>query len=58
MSKIQEGIQESFYRELATVDGIDERMLSELRELFSSGKKVKADALVAVFARSSASDLK
>lgn len=58
MSKVQEEIQESFYRELATVDGVDEQMLRELRELFSSGKKVKADALVTVFARSSASDPK
>lgn len=58
MAKIQEEIQESFFRELATVDGVDERMLSELRALFSSGQKVKADALVEVFARSSASDPK
>ncbi len=58
MSKVQEEIQEAFYRELATVDGVDEQMLRELRELFSSGKKVKADALVAAFARTSASDPK
>ncbi len=57
MASIQEEILESFYEELAKLDEIDEEMVNQIREVFSSGKKVKADALVAIFAQESEGDL-
>ena len=56
MAKIQAEILESFYKELTKVDNIDQEMLKKLRELFSSGKKLKADDIVAVFTQEPESD--
>ena len=42
---------DSFYEEMATVDEVDEEILAKLRDLFTSGKKVKADDLTKVFAK-------
>ena len=53
MGKIQEDILESFYQELTKLEDFDEAIVKELRDLLSSDKKPKADAVAAVFARHS-----
>lgn len=42
-------ILDSFYRKLSKSDAIDEPTVAEVRALFESGKKLKADDFVAIF---------
>lgn len=55
MGKIQEEILEAFYEELTKSPVIDEGMMTELRKLLATSKKVKADDVVAILARRSQS---
>lgn len=48
MTTVRDEILESFYAKLAESDAIDDATIKELRVLFSSDKKVKADDFVAV----------
>lgn len=46
-----------FYSRLEQASEVDEGMLSGLKKLMGSGKKLKADELVAVFEREKEQDL-
>jgi len=48
MAKVLNAILDSFYQKLSESEAIDARTVSELRALFQSGKKLKADDVVAV----------
>lgn len=48
MAKVLNTILDSFYLKLAESEEIDARTISEVRALFQSGKKLKADDVVAV----------
>lgn len=49
MSKVGEQVLADFYARLEKASEVDETMLVELKALFRSGKKLKADELVVVF---------
>jgi hypothetical protein len=51
MATIQQEILDSFYEELATSDTVDAAMIDSLRELFHSGRKLRADDVVAVLVK-------
>ena len=48
MAKVLDEILESFYAKLSESDTVNESMVKELRTLFASEKKLKADDLVAI----------
>ena len=48
MAKVLDEILESFYAKLSESDTVNEAMVKELRTLFASEKKLKADDLVAI----------
>lgn len=54
MATIQEEILESFYAELAKSCELDAATIENLRELFESERKLKADDFVAVLSRAEA----
>ena len=47
MAKVLDKILESFYEKLAESDTVNEATVTELRTLFSSGRKPKPDDFVA-----------
>lgn len=49
MASVLGEILESFYRELSESGAVKEDTVSELRTLFTSEKKLKADDFVAIF---------
>ena len=49
MAKVLNQILDSFYDKLLESDTVDEATVNELRALFSSGKKPKANDFVAIF---------
>ena len=49
MAKVLNEILDSFYKKLLASDTVDEATMRELRALFSSGKKPKANDFVAIF---------
>lgn len=48
MAKVMDDILESFYAMLAESDTIEDAVIKELRALFASQKKLKADDFVAI----------
>ena len=48
MAKVLDEILESFYAKLSESDTVNEAMVKELRTLFASEKKLKADDFVAI----------
>lgn len=48
MATVLDEILESFYTKLAESDAFDDATMKELRVLFTSDKKMKADDLVAI----------
>lgn len=49
MAKVLNQILDSFYEKLLESETVDEATVNELRALFSSDKKPKADDFVAIF---------
>ena len=49
MAPIQEDILDDFFEQLRNSASIDEEHVQALRALFSTGGKLKADALVAIY---------
>ncbi|WP_423925893.1 hypothetical protein [Candidatus Palauibacter sp.] len=49
MAKVLEGILESFYATLSESGAVSEAMIKELRTLFASEKRLKADDFAAIF---------
>ena len=49
MAKVLDKILESFYAKLSESDTVNEAMVTELRTLFSSGRKPKPDDFVEIF---------
>ena len=56
MPTIQEEILEKFYRKVAESGDYSDAMVEDLRGLFESDKKPKADDLVTIFLASSEED--
>jgi hypothetical protein len=48
LAKVLSIILDSFYQQLSESEAIDAQTVSELRALFQSGKKLKADDVVAI----------
>jgi len=51
MATIQAEILDSFYAKLSKSETVDKAMIDELRALFQSGNKIKADDFVAILTR-------
>ena len=51
MANVLNEILESFYAKLPESDTVNETTVDELRALFASGKKPKADHFVAIFGK-------
>ncbi len=49
MAKIQEEVLEGFFKKLGESQSVDTTLIKELRALFKSGSKVKAQDLVAKY---------
>ena len=49
MSTLQQQITEKFLASLAAEKSVTPEMLDALKELLASGKKIKADDIVAIF---------
>jgi hypothetical protein len=58
MPTLQAIISEKFFAKLSTSGEIDAPKIEQLRTLFATGKKLKADDLVNVFSLPPGSDLK
>ena len=58
MAKLQQEIADIFLKKLKDSPDISSTILDQLRELFSSGKKLRADDLVKVFSPPSGGDVK
>ena len=58
MAKLQQEIADAFLDELNESPDISPTMIDQLRELFSGGKKLKADDLVKVFSPPAGGDVK
>jgi hypothetical protein len=57
MATIQEEVLETFCRKLAETEGFTGLKVQALRELFSDGKKPKADDVIRVLAQPADTDL-
>ena len=51
MAKVFEEVLKSFYAKLSGSDTVDDTTVNELRILFASGRKPKADDFVSIFER-------
>jgi hypothetical protein len=51
MATIQTEILDSFYAKLSKSETVDKATVDELRELFQSGNKLKADDIVGILAK-------
>jgi hypothetical protein len=51
MARIQEEILDAFYAKLSTSENIGPAVVEELRKLFASGEKLKADDFVTILSR-------
>jgi hypothetical protein len=58
MGKLEQQIAEAFLEKLRESPDVAPTMIEQLRELFSSEEKLKADDLVKVFSRPASGDVK
>lgn len=56
MAKIQEEILDSFYSKLSASETVGPEAVEELRRLFASGEKLKADDFVAILSKEKKKD--
>ena len=56
MARIQEEILDAFYAKLSASETVDHAMVDEIRKLFASGEKLKADDFVAVLSKEKKKD--
>lgn len=57
MPTLQAVIASKYFEKLRQSKDVDAGMIAQLEELFASGKKIKADELVKVFATPAGSDI-
>ena len=51
MARVFEEVLKSFYAKLSESDTVDDATVNDLRTLFASGRKLKADDFVSIFER-------
>lgn len=54
MARIQEEILDAFYAKLSASENTEPAVVEELRKLFASGDKLKADDFVTILSRENA----